>query len=270
MLSFLSLCPHPPIILPGVSSKEDRQKVLSTIEAMEKLEDSFRQSETETIILVSPHGPLDDERMSLLFTPETNSNLQSFGGKGIDLSFSGDLEINQNLVQRMESEKIPLRVLRHNKLDHGGAIPLYFLTQKGLIKPKFVELTYSALDLKMHLSLGKVIYQVAQESSQRVAFVASGDLSHRLSPTAPAGYSSQGKIFDQKILQFLKEKDLDAIITMDPALVREAGECGYRSIIILVGILKQMGLANWTPEILSYQAPFGVGYAVVNFKIHHA
>jgi len=51
---------------------------------------------------------------------------------------------------------------------------------------------------------------------------------------------------------------------MDKNLVEEAGECGYRSIIILLGALDGL---DWKPEILSYEAPFGVGYLVANFKI---
>jgi len=32
-----------------------------------------------------------------------------------------------------------------------------------------------------------------------------------------------------------------------------------------LGILEESKI-NWQPEILSYEAPFGVGYLVVNFK----
>lgn len=269
MLSFLSICPHPPIILPGVASKEDEEKLQPTIKAMEELSEIFHQAKIQTVILISPHGPLSLERMSLVFAPEIKSHLEDFGIQSVNLSFPGDLETSQSLVQRIESEHIPLRVLRYPLLDHGGAVPLYFLTKKEKSKPKVVELVYSALDLRAHLRLGKVIYQVAQESHQRIAFVASGDLSHRLTLSAPAGYSPQGKVFDKKILQLIKEKNLQGIIEMDPSFVEEAGECGYRSIVVLAGALQQMKPDTWTPEVLSYQGPFGVGYAVVNFRIHH-
>ena len=82
---------------------------------------------------------------------------------------------------------------------------------------------------------------------------------------APAGFSSRGKEFDGKLIEFLKNKDIDGILNMDPDLVEEAGECGYRSIIILLGVLNGL---NWQPEILSYEGPFGVGYLVANFKLN--
>ena len=62
----------------------------------------------------------------------------------------------------------------------------------------------------------------------------------------------------------MKKKDIEGILSLDPEFVEEAGECGYRSIIILLGILKNL---NWEPEIISYEGPFGVGYLVANFKI---
>jgi hypothetical protein len=34
---------------------------------------------------------------------------------------------------------------------------------------------------------------------------------------------------------------------------------------MLIGALSKM---DFEPEILSYEGPFGVGYAVINFKIH--
>jgi len=62
----------------------------------------------------------------------------------------------------------------------------------------------------------------------------------------------------------LEKKDVKGILNIDPHLVEEAGECGYRSIIILLGALSGL---SWQPEILSYEGPFGVGYLVINFKI---
>jgi len=46
----------------------------------------------------------------------------------------------------------------------------------------------------------------------------------------------------------------------------EAGECGLRSFSFLLGILEEAKI-DWKAEILSYEAPFGVGYLVANFKL---
>ena len=78
MLSFVSLCPHPPIILPGVAPEAERQKAASTIQAMEKLGRLFQQADIQSVVLVSPHGPFDSQRITLLFSPEIKENLKNF------------------------------------------------------------------------------------------------------------------------------------------------------------------------------------------------
>ncbi len=103
-----------------------------------------------------------------------------------------------------------------------------------------------------------------ESHSKSVALIASGDLSHRLTPQAPAGFSPRGKEFDEKLISLLKKKDVDAILNMSPELLEEVGECAYRSIIILLGALSNK---EWEVEILSYEGPFGVGYLVASFRL---
>lgn len=265
MLSFVSLCPHPPIILPGIAPEAERQKAASTIQAMEKLGRLFQQADIQSIILVSPHGPFDPQRMTFLFSPEIKENLQNFNLPETNLSFPGNLELSRDLALRAEQESIPLRIVMPEELDNGAFVPLYFLTRDQEKSPSLVELVYSALDPATHLKLGQALYQVIHESPERIAFIASGDLSHLSIKDAPAGYSPRGKVFDERLLRFLQQKDISSILKMDPILIEEAGECGYRSILILLGLLQEWGLEKWASEILSYEAPFGVGYAVVNF-----
>jgi len=108
-----------------------------------------------------------------------------------------------------------------------------------------------------------------QLARNKVAFVASGDLSHRLTPDAPAGYSSSGAQFDKLLVGLLKKGDTQSILKLDPQLIEEAGECGFRSICVLLGVLEARSTESgksWQAEILSYEWPFGVGYLVANFK----
>jgi AmmeMemoRadiSam system protein B len=108
------------------------------------------------------------------------------------------------------------------------------------------------------------IKNIINQTNKRIAVVASGDLSHRLTKDAPAGYSPIGKEFDKKIIKLLKEKKIKEILNLDPKFVDQAGECGFRSILILLGVFKDI---NFDFDVLSYQGPFGIGYLVANFKI---
>jgi len=54
------------------------------------------------------------------------------------------------------------------------------------------------------------------------------------------------------------------LINISPDLVKEAGTCGVRSLLVLLGVIKNM---NYETEVLSYEYPLGVGYLTVNFKL---
>jgi MEMO1 family protein len=71
--------------------------------------------------------------------------------------------------------------------------------------------------------------------------------------------------FDQELINLLKKKEIKKIINLNKKYPK-AAECGLSSFCFSLGILEESG-TNYQPEILSYQAPFGVGYLVVNFKL---
>jgi len=52
---FASICPHPPIILPSVGSKEDRVLAQKTIGNLEFLGDELKKTKPDSIIISSPH-----------------------------------------------------------------------------------------------------------------------------------------------------------------------------------------------------------------------
>ena len=89
--------------------------------------------------------------------------------------------------------------------------------------------------------------------------MASGDLSHRLKPDAPAGYNPGAHVFDEQVVQIMRQNNPQEIVEIDHDLRRMAGECGYRSMLVALGAIR--GLPH-DCEVLHYEAPFGVGYLV--------
>ena len=75
---------------------------------------------------------------------------------------------------------------------------------------------------------------------------------------------AKGKKFDKKLIEYLTKAKTAEILKMDREFIAEAGECGLKSIMILLGILNNI---NFLPQLLSYETPFGVGYLVMNFKL---
>ncbi len=272
-IKFASICPHPPIIIPTIGSPSDLKKVSKTIRAMEKLAKIFAKAKPETVIIISPHGPVNYYKMTITMSPTLFGNFQSFGDYQTELNFENDLEIVNILQEKCKEQKIPVRITDAPQLDHGCLVPLYYLT-KNYILPrkktlKIVPIAYSYLDPKTHFEFGKKISHVCNTANRiknkRIAIVASGDLSHRLSFGAPAGFSMRGEEFDEKFIKLLRKNDTERILNMDPDLIKDAGECGYLSTATLLGALSETRRSKF--KALSYQGPFGVGYLVGYFSI---
>lgn len=149
------------------------------------------------------------------------------------------------------------------QLDHGALVPLYYLHKAGF-KGQIVHMSVGMLSYEEMYTLGKAVQSAIGMVDKKVAVIASGDLSHRLTPEAPNGFSPQGQIFDQEIVAALKNIDIKAILNMDRKLIAEAGECGLRPITFLMGVL---GGLRAQAQIVSYEGPFGVGYCVAAFTI---
>jgi len=124
---------------------------------------------------------------------------------------------------------------------------------------KVVTLGYSFLSNDDHVRFGSCIRRAVDEVGRRVAFIASGDLSQRLKPQAPAGYNPEAHVFDEQVVDALRGNEPQRIIDIDFNLRRLAGECGYRSMLVAIGASSELPMSC---DVLSYEAPFGVGYLV--------
>ncbi|MDD4901288.1 MAG: AmmeMemoRadiSam system protein B [Patescibacteria group bacterium] len=258
---FAAIAPHPPILIPGVG-KENIKQLQATSNAYLKLEQELYASQAETIIIISPHGPLQETNFTLCLSQKFKGDFADFGDLATRFTLNGNIGLAHKIREKLEAQA-PLALIGEDKLDHGSAIPLYLLT-RHLPKIKIIPLYYSGLDLTAHYAFGQIIKNELLSSKTRIAVIASGDLSHRLTKNAPAGYNPKGKKFDKKLIDYLTNKKTDEIIKLSHSFVADAGECGLKSIIIILGILEGI---KCEPEFLSYEAPFGVGYLVMNFKL---
>ncbi len=248
-IEFASLCPHPPIIIPGVGNEKDREKVSKTIESMNRLAADLKEKEIETVVIVSSHINHSEK-----FIIKTDNGFTS-SLPGALLTYKGDPELAGKISSLKDAKP-----LKGGDLDHGTAVPLHFFKQK---KPniKVVPVGTTSLSIENHFLFGKKLGKLLSEEKKKIALIASGDLSHRLTPSAPSGFSEEGEKFDKKFLTLIRGKK---ITELDEKMIEKAAPCGCRSAAILTG---SISTKNYNPEIVSYEGPFGVGYAVIEFKL---
>lgn len=238
--------------------RESIAGVIASIDAMAELTKRLIDSGSETVILISPHAPLEADSFVAYEGPEVYGDFSHFNAPGTRFAVSVDEELLSAIKRAAAAKNYDVSMLPEQDLDHGTAVPLYFLLQNGW-QGKVVALGYSFLSNDDHLRFGSCIKNAVDQVGRRVAFIASGDLSHRLKPQAPAGYNPDAHVFDEEVVDALRANAPQRIVGIDHGLRRLAGECGYRSMLVAIGASSDL---PWSCEVLNYEAPFGVGYLV--------
>jgi len=256
-LVFAGIAPHPPIMVPEVGG-DAIGEVRASIDAMATLTKRVIESKAETVVLISPHAPLEAVAFVAYDGPTIHGDFSMFRAPATTVVAELDDELLTEITRAAEQQNLITLRIQNTNLDHGTAVPLYFLQRNGW-SGKVVALGYSFLSNEEHLRFGNCIRQAIATVKRPVAFIASGDLSHRLKPGAPAGYNPDAHLFDEEVVEAIRNCQATRIANIDQNLRQRAGECGYRSMLVALGVAED---SNGSCEVLSYEAPWGVGYLV--------
>src|SRR5690242_11114100 len=256
-LVFSGIAPHPPIMVPEVG-RESIAGVRHSIEAVAELTERLIASGAETVILISPHAPLEIDSFVAYEGPHVYGDFANFRSPETSVAAPVDEELLNAISKSAAPDGYRVSLLPDSDLDHGTAVPLYFLLRNGW-HGKVVALGYSFLSNEDHLRFGACIKRAVDEVGRPVGFIASGDLSHRLAAHSPAGFNPDAHHFDEVVVEALQANNPQAIVEIDFNLRKLAGECGYRSMLVAIGAGE--GLPS-SCEVMNYEAPFGVGYLV--------
>lgn len=263
------LMPHPPIIIPEVGKGEEN-KVIKTLKACKKVGKLINKINPETIIVISPHGTIFRDAMSIISSDEIRGDLFRFNTDEVNLKYNIDTDLVREIKNFSDEMDIHLALINEGtaveygitlELDHGGIVPLYYVNKNS--KYKIIHITYSMLSPIDHLKFGNCIRKAVEKINKNVVFIASGDLSHRLTKDGPYEYSESGKIFDTKLIEILLKGNMKKLFNIEKTLINEAGECALRSLYILAGFLNSEFIVS---DLYSYEGNLGVGYAIMNFK----
>lgn len=265
------LFPHPPIIVKEIGRGEEK-KVKDTVMGVERLAEDIKSKEPTTIILITPHGPVFSDAMAISFGEKLEGSFKKFGKENLRFNFKNNKDLVNSIFRRAGEEDIAVAPIDKNfasnynietEIDHGALVPLYFVN-KNYEDYNLIHITYGMIPSIGLYRFGTIIQEVVLDSKEEVVFIASGDLSHKLSNKGPYNYSPYGRIFDEKIVEYLKKGDFESIASFDIDLGEKAGECGLRSLITMAGFLDGF---NVETDVYSYEGPFGVGYCTAKVNI---
>ena len=102
-LKIIGLAPHPPIMVPEVGKGQERV-ISASLEAMMRLGEELAAADPEVVVVITPHGPLFQDAVSIAGVAELKGNLGQFGAPRVDFSFENDQELIDQLAVAVEDE----------------------------------------------------------------------------------------------------------------------------------------------------------------------
>src|ERR1043166_3541841 len=221
-LAFVGIAPHPPVMVPEVGG-EMALEVRASIEAMREMTGRVKACGAQTVALISPHAPLEERAFVAYDGPLLRGDFANFRAPQATVEAPLDDELLEALEASAAQEGYSVVRLRPRELDHGTAVPLYFLLRGGW-QGRVVALGYSFLSNEDHVRFGRSVSRAVEEG-----------------------------------VEAIRDSAPERVVNIDQGLRRLAGECGYRSMLVAFGVCAD---AAPDFEVLHYEAPFGVGYLV--------
>ena len=248
-----ALMPHPPVLIHeiGRGREIEATKTLNGInELTSKLE------KPDLLLVLSPHQPYAPGALFVNTTNFYHGSFAMFGVINVRINAHSQSKDITTLCDYLAKFNIKTYAESVEDLsqDQGSMVPLYFLEKAWGELSEIIIASPIGLTPKETFEMGKVL--VDFHSDKKLALLASGDLSHRLTQNAPAGYEPDyAPKFEAAVEEALKNNSPEPIYELDESTLKRAGECGLRSLMTMLGLSSGSEI-----KIFSHEWPFGVGY----------
>ncbi|MDR3305741.1 MAG: AmmeMemoRadiSam system protein A [Clostridiales Family XIII bacterium] len=263
------LVPHPPLIFPEVG-RGKQLEIRETTDAYLAVSEEVAALRPDTVVVVSPHAVMYADYFHISPGRSAAGDMKQFGASGLRIGADYDEEFAERLASLSDDRGFPAGVLgeKDGRLDHGTSIPVRFLKtafeKAGIWGVRFVRAGVSGLSVEDHYRFGLLIRETAAVLDRKTVFIASGDLSHKLSDSGPYGYAPEGPAFDKLVMKTVRTADFLPILELGSDFCEKAGECGHRPLVVMAGALDGDAVVS---KLFSYEGPFGVGYGVGSFLV---
>lgn len=249
--------PHAPVLIPEVGGARGREAAATT-RALRSVSVALVQQAPDALVVVSPHAPRRSGCFGVWTGRILAGELSRFGRPEVGLELPNATELVETLAATFGQNRLATWRIPEQGLDHGSMVPLYYIHRAGWRGPTAV-ISLNEPGEGGWRQAGEGIGGAAGRLGRRVAIVASGDMSHRLRPGAPAGYEPRAREFDDEFVRILRAGRYDSLHRLDPELQARAAEDVVDSTLIAA---HAVGMDSTGHEVLSYEGPFGVGYCV--------
>ena len=258
--------PHLQVLVPEIGQGKE-EKMKATADSILKAAASIKEERPDTIIIITPHSDAYEDYFHICKGDGAAVTLSDYGVEGLEIDMRYDLELIE-MISKVAAESgisAGTEGEEAEEVDHGTAVPVYFLNKVLDYDYKIVRISVSGLSQLKHYRYGKCIKEAVNRLGRNVCVIASGDMSHRLKEDGPLGYSKEGSVFDTALCSALERSDFLGLFAFEYDTIDEAIECALKSATIMAGTLDGKYAKG---ELLSYEDTFGVGCGVFSYRIN--
>lgn len=260
-LIYSCIVPHSPVLMPTIG-KDHLSLFEKTLHSLESVRQKLIAHKPDTLLVIAPHSSSSTPNHLSIHVPETyKGSFAQFGDLITELSFTPDTVFADQLKECLHQNGSQVAYDGDERIEYSTSVPLFYIT-KGL-NAKVLVVHPGQEPLSEHYAIGKALQSVLQESSKRIAVIASGELSHCLTEQAPGGFSPAALKFDQELVGMLKAQRVKKLVKLDPKYLLEFGICCVQPALLALGSMHDMAYKH---AFYSYEYPLGVGHLVMDFN----
>ena len=127
---FVGIVPHPPIMVPEVGGASVSE-VRGSIDAMRRFTERILAARAETVVIISPHAPLEARAFVAYRGAELHGDFANFRAPQAIVKAPLDTGLLEAIAGAAAEDGYQVISTGESMLDHGTAVPLYFLQRNG-------------------------------------------------------------------------------------------------------------------------------------------
>jgi aromatic ring-opening dioxygenase LigB subunit len=248
MISFASLLPYSPELI----SLKEKNKIS---EAFKDVNQLVNELKPDILLTISSQGPPLKQAFSLNLCQEYKIDFKDLGDLKTKILLQGNLELNYKIKENFEINfpQTPLTMITEPELDSSLAVPLYYLYQKYK-NFSLIPIHSCLLDYQKHFDFGQQLKEELVLTNKKIGLIVPWEFREK----------SFDKDLEKKVLKNIKQKNLQALVKINPELITKAKITDFSSLLILSGILKDL---NYQLEIIKPQSFLELAQLGLIFKL---
>lgn len=251
------------------------------IEGLRRIGDRIRELGVDTIIVADTHWLVNagyhinaNSDMSGIYT---STEFPHFI-RNLEYSYVGDAELGQAIADKATEMGTFTRChtdVPSLGLQYGTLVPLRFMGIDRSIKIVSIAGWMYDAELEESKILGEAVRKVVEASDKKVAFLASGSLSHRIAPNQVVDEHlfKNSSLFNEKtdhmVLEMWQKGEIQEFLEMLPQYAKDcSGEGNMHDTAMLFGLLGWNDYEGEGEVVTEYFPSSGTGQCNVVFPVH--